>query len=91
MGFKRGQGMPLNVIIIAALCLLVLIVLMVMFSDRISIFGRDVTGCEKRDGICITSGDCPQGYVRAYFECDTGACCQRAVEQDPPEMVMVDT
>lgn len=39
---KKGQGMSLNVIIIAVLALIVLVVLVAIFMGRITIFQQDV-------------------------------------------------
>ena len=40
---KRGQGLPLNVIIVAIIVLVVLVVLIAIFTGRIAIFQRGVS------------------------------------------------
>ena len=40
--FKKGQGLSLNVIIVAALALIVLVVLVAVFTGRIGIFERGI-------------------------------------------------
>lgn len=47
---KKAQGMSVNVIIIAAIALLVLVVLSVIFLGRISVFGQGVNSCEAKQG-----------------------------------------
>ncbi len=45
---KRAQGLPISTIIIAALGLIVLIVLGVVFSGQIEKFGRAANACSGR-------------------------------------------
>jgi hypothetical protein len=70
----KGQGMPLNVIIIAVICLLVLIVLIFIFSGKAGQFKKGVDSCESKGGICVNSQDLcsgPQlGTVGADISCD---------------------
>ena len=40
---KKAQGLPLNVIIIAAVALIVLVVLVAIFTGRLAIFGRGIS------------------------------------------------
>lgn len=57
---KKGQGMSLNVIIIAALALIVLVVLIAIFTGRISLFNRGVgeAGDAEITTLRISYGDC---------------------------------
>ena len=57
---KKGQGMSLNVIIIAALALIVLVVLTVIFTSRTAIFSEKVSEGSRTDLIemKISYGDC---------------------------------
>lgn len=76
---KKGQGLPLNVVIIAILALIVLIVLVVIFTGKIGGFGRDIVSCSTRGGKCA-SGECPPGAVYATIkntDCDQqgSICC----------------
>ncbi len=66
MMLKKGQGMPVNVIIIAAVALLVLIVLVAIFSGKINIFskGYSSTSENEQSKVCAARG----GYC-----CDTGS------------------
>ena len=54
---KKGQGLPLSVIIIAAIAILVLVVLIAVFTGRIAIFGEEI---EAQTTIC-----CEQKNVAA--------------------------
>jgi hypothetical protein len=53
---KKAQGISLNVIIIAAIALLVLVILSVIFMGRMGIFGEETAGtryCEDTlEGTC---------------------------------------
>tara|TARA_Y100000310_G_scaffold337837_1_gene425933 strand:+ start:156 stop:413 length:258 start_codon:yes stop_codon:yes gene_type:complete len=51
---KKGQGLPLNVIIIAVIVLVVLVVLFVIFTDRASEFSEKVDNTDdKIKGISV--------------------------------------
>ena len=69
---KRGQGLPISTIIIAALGLVVLIILFAIVTGRLGIFGTKLTNvttesCNALGGRCSTTcegtieikGDCP--------------------------------
>jgi aerobic-type carbon monoxide dehydrogenase small subunit (CoxS/CutS family) len=62
---KKGQGMSLNVIIIAALALIVLVVLIAIFMGRIGTFkgGVDKAGQEELVKMQINYGQCRPGTV----------------------------
>ncbi|MFC1728425.1 hypothetical protein ACFLZ7_03105 [Nanoarchaeota archaeon] len=55
---KKGVELSMNVIIIAAIALLVLVVLSVIFLGRIGTFGETASSCEAQGGKCaIACGD----------------------------------
>ena len=58
--------MSLNVIIIAALALIVLVILIVIFTGRINVFGKGVSSCTSQGGSCVSPSD------RNCFEPTTG-------------------
>ena len=49
---RKGQGLPINVIIIAALLLVTLIVVLGIFTGKFGKFSRDVESCTIKGGIC---------------------------------------
>jgi len=51
---KKGQGMPMNVIIIAALALLILVILAVIFIGRM---GTTTKGVDQCKGTCVASSE----------------------------------
>ena len=56
---KRGQGLPLNTIIIAVIVLVVLVVLIVIFTGRISAFGKSLDTCPSGQDRCVnTANEC---------------------------------
>ena len=57
---KRGQGLSMNTIVIAVIVLFVMVVLLLIFTGRISIFGSELKNCVKTGGQCSsdTSGNC---------------------------------
>lgn len=52
MSSKKAQGISINTIIIAAIALIVLVVLVMVFTGRISIFGKGVDSVFK-GGKCV--------------------------------------
>ncbi len=73
MRFSKGQGLSMNVIIIAALALLVLIILAVVLTGKFRIFTTATSSCESFGGTCLRDDDgvdkrvgilfCPKDYV----------------------------
>lgn len=92
---KRGQGLPLNVIILAVLGLIVLIVLSVIMIGRTATFSRQAEEQQEQVGksVCakpgadrICSATAPTEYL---VECkgpfgDCGAKCFAKSENDCP-------
>lgn len=66
INMKKAQGLPLNTIIIAILALIVLFVLIMIFTGKISFFGKQSTSCAS--GICANSPDCGDGLIGYQIE-----------------------
>lgn len=54
---SKAQGMPINIIIIAAISLLVLVILVIIFTGRTGIFTKEAGNCVNNGGECTTE-DC---------------------------------
>jgi len=52
MNLKKGQGLSLTTIVIAALALLILVVLTVIFAGRMGLFSKGLGNC---DSVCVDS------------------------------------
>ncbi len=87
---KRAQGLTMNVIIIAAISLIVMIVLIAIFTGRITVFqekakiGEDTAKaniCVEQGGSCAET--CPEGFTTltppgvTWTDCQN-KCCKRA-------------
>lgn len=59
---KRAQGISINVIVIAAIALLVLVVLAVVFLGKIGGFTSGASDCENKGGSCVV-GSCPGSTI----------------------------
>ena len=58
---KKAQGISMNVIIIAAIALLVLVVLSMIFLGKIGTWGSDVDACNNKGGQCVSADmDCSE-------------------------------
>lgn len=88
---RKAQGLSLNVIIVAAVGLLVLVILSVIFIGKMGGTSRDIDRCETKGGSCVVSTgsaaeDCPTGVAPASWKClkedgggdidDTKVCCR---------------
>ena len=77
---KRGQGLSLNTIIIAAVALIVLVVLVMIFTGRMGAFTGGVNKCVNQGGACKSQTFCdaaPKGTVITGATGCTGTdvCC----------------
>lgn len=67
---KKAQGLSLNVIIIAAIALLVLVILAVIFMGRLGVFRKGSGDCETMGGFCLRTS-CEGDYSREVsYDCD---------------------
>ena len=61
---KKGQGLSMNTIIIAALALLVLVILSMIFMNRLGIFVSESKSCSQNGGRCVgITESCPAGMT----------------------------
>ncbi len=67
----KGQGISINVIIIAAIALLVLVVLSVIFLGRIGLFGVKTISCTDQGGSCSLAdeGCAPPTILYTAWNC----------------------
>ena len=75
---KRAQGISINVIVIAAVALLVLVVLAAVFLGRFGGFSAESSSCKSQGGTC--QGACPTGtteFSAASCEPTAGGSSQR--------------
>jgi len=58
---KRGE-LSINVIVVAAIALLVLVVLSVIFLGKLGIFSVKIKDCTTVGGTCDQGSECDDGY-----------------------------
>jgi hypothetical protein len=64
---KKAQGISMNVIIIAALALLVLVVLSVIFLTKTGVWSRESVNCRQNGGVCVSLTDsCPEDRSTSF-------------------------
>ena len=70
---KKAQGLSMNIIIIAAIALLVLVILAILFIGRTGIFAKGVDECK---GQCIEDDGSanPCASVGTYYKPNVGDC-----------------
>ena len=54
---KKSQALSMNTIIIAALALLVLAIVSLLFIGRMNVARQDLNACENNGGQCISSNE----------------------------------
>lgn len=84
---KKAQGISMNVIIVAAIALLVLVVLIAIFSGRMGIFGKGLNeqdtkigeSCIAQGGICYADDAPPsgEGWMTITGTCADGMTCYK--------------
>ena len=69
MKYNKAQGMPINVVIVAALALIVLVVLLVIFSGSIGKTAENIGSCTTKNGMCADKlgGKCGGDYPIPLF------------------------
>jgi len=67
---KKGDGLTLNVIIIAALGLLVLVILAVIFTGRAGMFRVESGKCDVYGGTCQRTACLGDYQKQAGYDCD---------------------
>ena len=89
----KAQGMPINVIVVAALALIVLVILAVMFAGRTKIFAETLQSCAAKQGQCeegplcknnkvlITNTNCPE-TEQDKKEPKKTICCVQVLNQE---------
>jgi len=72
---KKAEGLPINIIIIAAMGLAVLVVFFITFTSEASNFSKAVLTCEAKGGQCIDTKECV--YQKTTFSCPKKeqVCC----------------
>lgn len=76
--FSKAQGMPLNVIIIAVICLLVLIVLIFIFTGKSGQFTKGVESCASKAATCVNDVNSCSGPVLGRTADNTIKCDNNA-------------
>lgn len=69
---RKGDGLSLNVIVVALIALIVLVVLVVVFSSKMGNFTKGINSCEDKGGKpiststayqdCVAQGGTPNPY-----------------------------
>ena len=79
----KAQGLSISTIIIAAIALVVLVVIVAVFTGRMSIFGIELSNTQKGTlcpGNMIQAVSCPEGKVQDYNN------FRQCLEDESPEI-----
>ncbi len=79
---KKGVAMSFEVMVAAALALIVLIIMVLLFTSKMQPFNTQTKDCATIGGVCTTSDKCGVMSKTAY-ECDGDlVCCINYCIQD---------
>jgi len=73
---KKGQGLPLNTIIIAIIVIVVLVVIILIFSGQIVKFNTGANACNAAGGRCVAAGNCNGNLQHTTNIADAASYCQ---------------
>jgi hypothetical protein len=72
---RKAQGLPMNLIVIAAIALAVMVVLIVLFWGKARSFGTSTASCTEKRGECMEISRC-DGSIVGQMDCpDDQICC----------------
>ncbi len=76
---KKGQGLPLNTIIISIIVIVVLVVVILIFTGQITLFNKTATDCAARGGDCVPADKCdaPMGALGCTAKGTDYVCCPK--------------
>jgi len=72
---KKGQGLPMNVIILAAIGLVVLVVVINITVQYIQRSGQEIGSCSGKGGVCVQKGECYLPYRGQQCDKEGEVCC----------------
>ncbi len=76
---KKGAELSMNVIIVAAIALMVLVVLSIIFMGRAGKFATESNLCSNNGGACVNTGTCTGAYQKVTT---SGVCLDAAKKLD---------
>ena len=72
---SKAQGMPLNTIVIAAIALIVMVIIIMIFTGRIGNFNSGIDDCASKGGEPSSDGTCDLGSVKIPMKKEGEYCC----------------
>lgn len=75
MKSRKAQGLSMQVIIIAIICLIVLAVLIFIFVGKIGIWGKSVADCEAKGGECANACKPDEAKIAGICPEEAGQFC----------------
>ena len=64
---KKAQGLSLNMVIMAAIALIILVIIVAIFTGNLGKFGVGVSACSTKSGTCKES--CVDGETAIIAKC----------------------
>lgn len=71
---KKAQGMPMNLIVVAAIAIIVMVVLIAIFWGKVKGFTSSTGSCIEKKGECETAQNC-DGSIIGQMDCNDGQIC----------------
>lgn len=81
---NKHAELTLSVIVMAALALIFLVIMIAVFTGKISLFSKDLSACETKNGICLTETEVCDGQKTSFTCSDLAGqkrtCCIQGCE-----------
>jgi hypothetical protein len=71
----KAQGISMTTLIIAAICLIVLVVLIIIFTGNLNKWGIDIKSCAARGGKSCSTQPCTPKQTEIPNVCPTNQYC----------------
>lgn len=90
---RKGQGLSITTIVVAAIALLILVVVVAVFTGQFGGFAAGIQECSSKGGICVADTTCSASSPNTVKLPGRSDCSQNIFEndgEDTPEICCID-
>jgi len=88
---KKAQSISINTIVVAAIALVVMVLIVMIFTGNISRWRRSADACESNRGVCINEADIDEECTGDYKSVRREYTCFKNNEPDPKKVCCLST
>lgn len=86
---KRAQSISINTIVVAAIALVVMVLLVMIFTGNLTRWRRSTDRCESRGGVCIDEDDIEDRCSQEYQKVTSDPCFDSEGKVDDDQVCCV--